>query len=105
MITCPHCGLPNWKKIGQVLNDVRKFLIVNICECDHCKGKFYLLRTRTCTYIIKFDDVDPREIIELSTSGERRRYHGKKRKNKSSTSHDSYHGRHDGSSRENEKKS
>ncbi len=109
MITCPYCGLPEWEKIGQVLNDTRRFLIVNLCKCknDNCGRKFFLVRTRMGTFTVKFEDVDPQELTQYApkSSPASRHSHGKKRKGRAVSSHDSCREKRDSLQREEEKKS
>ncbi|NPA23231.1 MAG: hypothetical protein GXO23_02920 [Crenarchaeota archaeon] len=109
MITCPYCGLPNWEKTGQVLNDTRRFLIVNMCKCknDNCGKMFYLVRTRMGTFTVKLDDVDPQELAQYAPRqvSQPRHSHGKKRKSRASSGRDNYREKHDSLRREEEKKS
>jgi len=110
VITCPYCGLPNWEKTGQVLNDTRRFLIVNMCRCknENCGKMFYLVRTRIGTFTVKLDDVDPQELEQFAvkqSQSSTRHSHGRKRKSKARFNHDSSHEKHDSLRREEEKKS
>ncbi len=87
------------------MNDVRRFLIVNMCQCENCQKMFYLCRTRMYTFTIKLDDIDPEELAQFSISENSSRHYGRKRKSRSSTSHNISHSKRNSSSRENEKKS
>ncbi|GEM_PF-900360 len=63
-VSCPYCGLPKWRKVEQVLSDTRRFLIVNLCQCENCGKMFYLCRTKISTFTVKLDDVNQEELLQ-----------------------------------------